>query len=131
MSCTAREVITPLHFAGTMTTATPEMLRQMRARLDGIAQATIDRWHAADRPRRERSAARDAAIGALMRSRHANGDDPQPLLFADIAAERDALRVTRWRAPPHPPLPSGLAPSTPAAPIARFEHALVLVLVIR
>jgi len=128
MSCTARELITSLHLAGVMTVATPEMLTRMRARLDLIAHDTIDRWNIDDRPRRERTVARDAAIRELMQSRQANSDDPQPLLFADIASERDALRVRRWRSPPHPPHQSRLAPSTPAA---RFEHSLVLVLVIR
>jgi hypothetical protein len=129
MSCRARELITSLHVAGTMTTATPEMLTHMRARLDLIARATVEAWRIADRGWRERCVARDAAIRELRQSRHANSDDPQPLLFADIAAERDALRVTRWRSPPHaPPSPNALAL---AGPTATFEHTLVLVLVIR
>jgi superfamily II DNA or RNA helicase len=127
MSCTAREVITPLHVAGTTAAATPEMLTQMRARLDLIAHTTIGAWRTADRPRRDRSAARDAAIHELMQSRSATSDEPQPLLFADIAAERDALRVTRWRSPPLP-TPPMVAPPEAAS---TFEHSLALVLVIR
>jgi len=136
---TAYELITPLHIASRgEPSSTPWQVGEadeVKRVLDSLAESAIERRVERTRAWQERGAYRENAIEDVL---YTSAAPHQPMLFADIAAEIAARQRTRWPAPA-PRAAPGESPGSSLAitdvpnvsAVGAFEHALVLVLVIR